>query len=156
MDFKSIASGLQTVAPYFAKILSNTNPISGIILHALMEIFNTSDVNELPSKIQADPDAETKLKKVEMDNKILLAYLNLKDKERATNRERFIIEKTGKRDFVLDILAILFVTFFFILCVLNYFFSAKYDGVMVMLIGQVSSGMGLVLAYYFGATKKNQ
>lgn len=155
MEFKSIALALEHIAPYFAKILAKTNPISGVILHALLEAFNISDPTELPSKIQADPDAETKLKKVEMDNKILLAYLNLKDTGNARDREQNIIKITGKRDYVLDAMAILFVTFFFVLCILNYFFSIKYDGVMVMLIGQVSSGMGLVLAYYFGSSKKS-
>jgi hypothetical protein len=155
MDFKSIAQGLEKVAPYFAKILSNTNPISGIILHALMEIFNVGDVNDLPSKIEADPNAEAKLKKVEMDNRILLAYLNMKDRSDARSREQNIIRLTGKRDWILDVLAIVFVVFFFVLCILNYFYNIKYDGFMVMLMGQVSSGMGLVLAYYFGSSKKN-
>lgn len=69
-------------------------------------------------------------------------------------REEKIVQLTGKRDGILDFIAIMVIVGFFGLCIINYFIQLSDDHVVVMLIGQISSGFMLCLSYYFGSSNK--
>ena len=151
MNFTKIASLVSKDAPLLASIIGTASPIAGIIVTILMNVFGVKDEASLTSTIKSDPNASIKIKAIEDQHIDNLTALSDNDKASAREREESIVKSTGKRDWVLDLIAVTFIVFFFSICVLNFFFSIKDDTVMVMLIGQISAGVGMIISYYFGS-----
>lgn len=155
MDFKDISLTVSKYAPLLGSVISESNPIAGLIVMAIAKLFNTSsDPSAILSSIQGDPDAAVKLQQLEIEHQDALIQNQMEDHANARQREEDIIKITGKRDGILDFLAILVVVGFFFLCGLNYFIKLADDHIVVMLIGQISSGFMLCLSYYFGSSNK--
>lgn len=153
MDFKAIESCVSKLMPLLGSVISESNPIAGLIVMAISKEFNCSSDN-LVSTINADPDADVKLHRVEWDHQDAIMQYQTQDKANAREREEKIDAITGKRDWLLDAIAILVVIGFFGLCLINYFIELEDDHVVAMLTGQVSSGFMLCLSYYFGSSNK--
>lgn len=155
MDFKAIAIAVSKYAPLLGSVISEANPIAGLIVMAIAKAFSSSsDPTTLLSSIQSDPQAEVKLKQLELEHQDALMQNQVEDHANARQREEDIIRLTGKRDGILDFIAVLVVIGFFILCGLNYFVKLDDDHIVVMLVGQISSGFMLILGYYFGSSNK--
>jgi len=154
MNFSSIASIIKKDAPFLADVIATANPIAGVIVKLLFRTFGVSDENSLSNILNTDPQSKEKLQEIENQHIENLLRLSINDKADAREREEKIVSLTGKRDWVLDLIAVLFITFFFTVCILGYFYDIKEDHVMLMLIGQISAGVGLILAYYFGSSNK--
>lgn len=154
INFAMIASLVEKEAPLLASVIGTANPMAAILVNLLLKAFGILSPMQLPAAIDADPDAAIKLKQIEADHNDVLIQSNMNDTASAREREEDIVAKTGKRDWVLDLIAILFITFFFVICTLNYFFSIKDDHILIMLLGQITAGVGYILSYYFGSSNK--
>ena len=153
MDFKAFAGTIAKYTPLLASAIDEFNPIAGKIVLAIYTAFESPDKPILEA-IDSDPKAQEKLKQIEIEHYDALLRNQTEDKANARDREEKIIALTGKRDGILDFIAILVIVGFFILCMLNYFINLSDDHIVVMLIGQISSGFLLVLGYYFGSSNK--
>jgi len=60
-----------------------------------------------------------------------------------------------KRDYVMDIIALIIVVGFFIMCfeVLKIRLDPSDHDIIYMLMGQLTAGFVLVISYYFGSSK---
>lgn len=153
IDYKSISSAVSKYAPLLSDVISEINPVAGVIVMAIAKIFNVTP-EELPNSIDKDPNADVKLRQIEIEHQDILLKNQNEDRANAREREEKIVQLTGKRDGILDWIAILVVIGFFVLCILSYFVSISDDHVLSMLIGQISSGFMLCLSYYFGSSNK--
>jgi hypothetical protein len=154
---KDIIIVIEKMAPMLASALMS--PAAGMAIQLLENTFGVSS-DSLATTISQDPNALEKLQQLELSHSDTLAQYKsqdyqteISDRKDARQHEEKIIQETGKRDWALDMIAVVFILFFFTLCVLNYFLEIKDDHVMVMLIGQVSAGVGLILSYYFGSSR---
>lgn len=155
MELKAISETVSKYAPLLGSVLTEANPIAGMVVMMLAKLFNsTSEPSDLINKITIDPNAAEKLKQLQIDHQDALIQNQIEDRINARDRETKVIQLTGKRDWVLDFLSFIVVVGFFILCILNYFVKPDDDNIVVMLIGQISSGFMLCLSYYFGSSNK--
>jgi uncharacterized membrane protein YraQ (UPF0718 family) len=155
MDINNIASSVKKFMPLLASVISAENPIAGLIIMAISNKFGvSSDPSQIINAINSDSNAAAKLNQIENEHKeAILKYQNA-DHASAREREETIIKLTGKRDWILDVITILVVVGFFILCILNYYVDLEDDHIVTMFIGQLSSGFMLCLSYYFGSSNK--
>lgn len=153
MELKTISETVSKYAPLLGSVLTEANPIAGMVVMMLAKLFNsTSEPSDILNKIALDPQAGEKLKELELEHQDALIQNQVEDRINARDRETKVIQLTGKRDWVLDFLSFIVVVGFFILCILNYFVKPDDDNIVVMLIGQISSGFMLCLSYYFGSS----
>jgi|SRR5579872_2358064 len=154
-DYTLIADAVKKYSPVVASLITAVNPAAGSIINIIASIFGLHpDDPTLADKINQNPEAAVKLKQIEYLKFITPQQIAEDDRKNAREREEKIVDKTGKRDYILDTLAIIFVVGFLFLCCLNYFFNIKDNSVMIMMIGQVSAGVGYILSYYFGSSNK--
>lgn len=146
---KDIANAVGAIAPSIATAL--LGPAGGVAVTLLENLFGVKS-DGLVASISSDPSSALKLKELEDQHGEVLIQLTNSDKANARDRDVQII-KSGKSDWVLSTIAIMVVIGFFILCVLNYFEDLKDDHVLIMLIGQMSSGFVMVLSFYFGSSQ---
>ncbi len=158
INVKAVAETVLKFSPAVATALGS--PVAGLVLSSLASLFKVAPEN-LASTIASDPLASDKIKQYEIEHSDELAKLatddyqiDEDDRKSARETEVKLKQLTGKTDWVLSAIAIIVTIGFFILCVLNYFYPIRDDHVLIMLIGQVSSGFVMVLSFYFGASKK--
>ena len=164
MNLKPIGDFVLKYAPLLGGVISATNPLAGLVVTTIADMFGADSKNpeDILAKMSSDPDAETKLKQIEAEQQNVLVQArasefsaSVDDRSNARGREEAVIKETGKRDWVIDMIAVIVIIGFFGLCILNYFIDLKDDHVLIMLIGQISSGFMIVLGYYFGASSQN-
>lgn len=161
MSLLQVVQFVTQYAPKIGSVLSGANPVVGVIMHLLEYTFNaiSDDPKDVLDSMLRDQNVAVKLKELELKHIEFLVQQQTEDKRISTDdrmnargREEEIIRLTGHRDWVLNSLAILVVVGFFALCFLNYFVDLSEDRMLVLLIGQISSGFMLVLGYFFGAS----
>lgn len=156
MNAKELGSMVAKMAPILGDVIGTAYPGAGLLISVVAKLFGAStDYSDIAQKISNDPDAEVKLKQFEYDHQNALIQAQLSDSANARSREEEIVKITGKRDVILDFIAILVVMGFFGLCVINYFIRLDDDHIVTMLVGQISSGFMLCLSYYFGSSNKS-
>lgn len=157
MDLTELSLIVRKVTPILGEALLSVNPLAGILVGSIANLFDADKNNtqDIINKINNDTNAEYKLKQIECDNQEMLAKYGDNDRANARAREENIYKITGKSDYLLDFIAVLVILGFFILCIINYFVELKDDHILMILIGQISSGFMLVLSYYFGASNKD-
>lgn len=163
-DLTSILPYVEKYAPDLAKLIPP--PFGTLLSYGLSSIFNvtSSSPQDLANAIQADPNAEFKLKQFQLEHKDLISKLNssdyqatLSDVQDARKMEVEKEEKTGKTDWVLNIIAlsviIAFISMTFLIAITT--FNASDHDVLFTLIGQLSSGFIAVLSFFFGSIRNN-
>ena len=161
MNASIIENIAKSVLPYAPSVASSLLGAPGGLIVSLLEHLFGVDADKLPDTISADPAAREKLQELANQHQEILEHYALQqfqsvvdDRKSARDREEKIIQLTGKRDWMLDGIAVLVILGFFILCIINYFVKIPDDHVITMLIGQISSGFMLCLSYYFGSSNK--
>lgn len=155
MDFKKISETVSEYSPLLASVVTEANPIAGLIVMAIAKMFNTtSDSDDIVSKIKNDPDAQLKIKQLEQEHEDALMQNQVEDTINARTRETEITRITGKRDWVIGFLTVIVVFGFFTLCILNYFVQGHDNNIIIMQMDQISSGFMLCLGYFFGSSKQ--
>lgn len=170
MDWKELSTDIIKLgAPLLGSVIGG--PAGGAVGGLVASIFGAdeSDPADILKKIQADPDAAKKLQELQLKHHERLEELKIEegkialeetkailaDKQSARQREVAIVEKTGKRDINLYILAWTVVVGFFVLTGILMFIGIKEEtnGVVNLLFGGLVSGFATVLAYFFGSSK---
>lgn len=156
MNLALIKEIVSKSAPLLGSVLTISNPIAGMVVQVIAHMFSADpeNINEIINRISNDKDADSKLKEIELAHQDALQQNQVEDRMNAREREKDIVKVTGKRDSILDWIAILVIIGFFLLCIVNYFEHLSDDHIVTMLIGQMSSGFLLVLSYYFGSSNK--
>ena len=163
MNLKPIGDFVLKYAPLLGGVISATNPLAGMVVTTIADMFGADSKNpdDILAKMSSDPDAAVKLKQIEAEQQNVLVQAqaseysaSVDDRSNARAREEAVIKATGKRDWVIDMIAVIVIVGFFILCIINYFVNLTDDHIIVMLIGQISSGFMLCLSYYFGSSNK--
>jgi uncharacterized membrane protein YraQ (UPF0718 family) len=151
MDFSQIEQEVSKYAPLLGSVISESNPISGLIIMAIANAFDSpSDPASIITSIQHDHDAESKLLKVQEEHSDALLQNQIEDRSNAREREEKIVAITGHTDRTVTGIACVVIFGFFVLCGLNYFVKLDDDRIVVMLIGQVSGAFMMVVSYFFG------
>lgn len=150
MSMNDVVRKVRTIAPSLAAAIAETNPISSILYTLITQIFGAkaNDPNDLLTKINADPEAAIKLKKIEYDHQESLKSLDAQDRESARNREIEMTKLTGKPDIVAHCIAVLTVLGFFIMSGLQIFYPSFLQDKSNIQTALVT-GFLLVLHYYF-------
>lgn len=155
MSMEGIASAVSKYAPLLASVISESNPIAGLVIGAIAKLFGVNtDESSILAAMSSDPNVAVKLKQMELEHQQAIMANQVNDKIDARAREERIIELTGKRDWILDTIALTVIIGFFLICILNYFVHLGDDHIVSMLMGQISSGFMLCLGYYFGSSNK--
>lgn len=151
MDFKTISELIKKDAPLIANMVSSFNPMAGLFIKLLSVLFGADNLDDLQSKISSDKDASLKLKKLELDHQKDLQQLMNNDTANAREREKNIVEHTGRKDFVISFFSITFLIFFFIFvfCDLFKLFPDDIDGSHIF--NTLSNIICLIVSYYFGS-----
>ena len=129
------------------------------------------DPDDIARKIENDPEAHLKLVELENRHEEKLQEFELKrmevaveetrihqaDRGDARAREIAIMQKTGKRDWAIYVLAGVNVVGFFVMGITLLAFEIPEDNRMNIgiLIGGLVSGYSTVLAYFFGSSKSS-
>jgi len=158
MDLKDLGLLVAKDAPLVGSLITPFNPLVGTIITELGHIFNADANNpeDVFNKIMADPNAKEKLQEMEQSHQESMLKLQVEDRESARQREEEVVKVTGKRDWVLDIIAILVVLGFFVMCIIvamEKLDQSDHD-ILYMLIGQLTAGFLMVISYYFGSSNK--
>lgn len=164
MSIQGLVNVVKEAAPLVARVIGGANPLVGLLLSSLGSIFGVTngDPVALAGAISADTDAKVKLQEFELKHQEILQQYSAQDyatevddRKDARKRDESIV-LAGKTDWVLSSIAVIVVVGFFMLCMMNYFYPIRDDHVLIMLIGQVSSGFLLVLSFYFGSSKSQK
>ncbi len=154
-------------APLLGSVLGG--PAGSAVGGLLASVFGADpdEPDELLTKIEADPEAATKLRAIELKHREKLEELKLEeasivleekklyfaDTNSAREREKAIVERTGKKDINLYVLAWVVVGGFFILTGILMFKGIGNNPVLDILFGGLVSGFATVLGYFFGSSK---
>lgn len=146
-------------------------PAGGIVSQMLGPLFGADEENEddIIQKISADPEALSKLKIVESNNRVKLQELaveqdrivledakaHLADTQSARMREVAIVEATGKRDGQLYAMAWTVILGFLGLAILMCFKPVTEHQILLIMIGALVAGFAGVLNYFFGSSKSS-
>lgn len=157
MDIKGLGNFVAKSAPVLGAALtaSGVGAPVGLILSGLGALFGgSSDPDKIYQNMQGDPEASLKLRQYELQHEEVLYNSVVNDRISARERESNIVKATGKRDWVLDSIALFMIIGFFSLTVFLCF--SKIDNsvqdVLYILIGQMSGSFVLVMSYYFGSS----
>lgn len=157
MDFKTLGNVISKFAPLLGTAVSAGNPVAGVLVSLVGGLFgaNKNDASDIISKIMNDKDAETKLKQIEYDHQEALLANEVDDRKSAREREEAIVQLTGKRDWILDMIAFIVISGYFVMCSLVLFNKLNNENsqVLYMMFGQLTGGFIMVLSYYFGSSK---
>lgn len=89
MDFKAIGITVSKYAPLLGSVISESNPIAGLIVMAIAKLFNTSsNPSEILTSIQTDPDAAIKLQQLEIEHQDALIQNQTEDRGNARKRRK--------------------------------------------------------------------
>lgn len=138
---------------------------AGIAIKVLAGIFGIKSTNPQPEEvikaIQGDPQAALKLELARIDFERFKLQTDLDqtktylaDIQSARDREKSIVQSTGKKDINLYVLAWTILSGFFGLIAVLVFVTVPQDssGVIYMLFGALSAGFGSVIQYFFGSS----
>jgi hypothetical protein len=158
MNFTELKDGISKIAPVLGSVISASNPIAGLVISLIAKIFgaDSTDSTDIINKINLDPDAANKLKELEIQHENILSSNAVADRSNARNREIEITKATGKRDSILEIIAISVVIGYLLMCGVIIFKPidiADHD-MLNMLFGQLMGGFIMVLSYFFGSSNK--
>lgn len=161
MNFKPIGDAIAKYAPLLGSVISIESPLAGVLITLIGKAFNfdphTESIQDILAKIAGDEDAETKLKQIESDYQTSIAQIQENDRANARDREETYIKLLGKRDWILDFIALIVVFGYLIMCTL-YLIDKLSDEAghtfYMMFGGQLTGGFIMVLSYYFGFTKQ--
>lgn len=147
---------VSAIAPALGNVLNLALPGSSLVVSALASMFGGTQDNtdDLANKIAQDPDAALKL--LDYQNRHLeeLQRIAASDRSSARDREKNIVQSTGKRDWVVNFIALFLVFGFFALIMIVAFTNADNSDrdILYLLTGQLSSAFLYVVSYYFGST----
>lgn len=159
-DIKTLAETVFKYSPLLANAIGS--PLSGIVTSLVSSLFNVTPEN-LNAVIASNPDSEATLKKFEMQHQEELAKIastdfsiEVDDRKNARDREIKETQLLGRRDWVMDTIAIVVVLGFFsmsMVVALTKMDLSDHD-VLFMLIGQLSAGFLGILSFFFGSIRK--
>jgi hypothetical protein len=160
MDFRDVSNVISRYAPALASVISTGNPVAGALMSLVLSAFGldkATDPAELVKKLAMDPEAMTKLRQIELDHQRLMMSNEIEDRKSARDRERDIIRMTGRRDWLLDTIAVTIVIGYFLMCglVLMDEVDATSNQAFFLMIGQLTAGFLMVLSYYFGSRRSD-
>lgn len=157
---KELSSTLLKISPIIATAIGS--PIGGMVATLLAQVFGVP-LDHLNATIGLDNDSITKIKQFENEHieelaKIAYQGYQTEVDDRISARERDIkeTELLGRRDWVMDAIAITVVVGFFAMTFvisLTKMDSSDHD-VLFMLIGQLSAGFLGILSFFFGSIRK--
>lgn len=163
MDVKDLANTIAKFTPYLGAAITTANPVAGLLVSLIGSAFGVDtkkeSIDSLISKINSDASAEFKLKQIQLDHEDALFSKEVEDRESAREREESVLRSTGKRDWLMELIALLVIAGYFIMCSLLIFNKVDDKGnmqIIYMMFGQLTGGFIMVLSYYFGTSKQFQ
>lgn len=149
-------------APLLGSLLGS--PAAGIGIGWIASFFDikTEDTAALLNKLSNDPEIDLKLKQLESQNNIAIQTLlskdyekTIEDREDARKREEFVLQTTGKYDWVQHACALIAVSGFFVFLFtidrLN-LTHVSHD-ILYTLLGVLGTTFTQIYQYYFGASR---
>lgn len=156
MNWKDIGNIVVKSAPLLGGVLGG--PAGSVAASLIASLFgaNPDNPDDIIAKMQADPNAATKLKQLELEHQTALATLasenyktEVSDRKSARDYNATLSSRT---DWVVHFLAILYTFGFFGFLVTGVYYPGQFDkGVFHDLLNVEM----LVLSFYFGGIYKN-
>lgn len=141
---------VEKVAPILAGAIAKMNPIADILYNLIAQTFDADkdDPEQILNKINSDPDAEMKLKELEFNHKEKIIGLEEQNRESARYREIEIMKATGKRDYMLQIIALIVIFGFFTILITMIFKPGLFNG-NSPIFSYIAAAFTMVVDYYF-------
>ncbi len=176
MDLKELGAKIAALAPNLGAVVGGPiGALAGSAVKIIAEAFGLkaeAKPEEIAVAIQADPEAALKLKMAEMDFKVKLQELALKERDQqiqeldirlkdiqsARGRQVEHEKATGKRDINLYVLAWVIMGGFIgiigcmVILQVSFKFVLQPDPLLTLLLGSLSTDAGLVVGYFFGTS----
>jgi hypothetical protein len=156
-SMQQLVNIVEKASPLLATAIASANPIAGVLIGLIANVFGVrkNNLDGIVNSITNDPMASVKLKQIEYEHQDSLYNSEVQDRVSARGREEAIIA-SGKRDWLMDFIALVVVCGYFIMCKLVVFNKIDTDNqqVLYMMYGQLTGGFIMVLSYYFGSSKK--
>lgn len=153
INLQDISNTVSKYAPLLGSIISTANPLAGMVVSLIASVFgaNKDDPNDIINKIGSDENAAIKLKQLEIEHQNVLSNNQLSDVESARNREIEITKTTGKKDYVVEVIAILIIicTFFMVGLMIYYPDQLNKSNIISIFVGNLMAAFMLVIKYYF-------
>jgi len=170
MSWEDVGNFVKKGAPLLGSLIGG--PAGGAVGTLVAGIFGENNPQELMEKLQADPEAMTKLKELEMKHRERLEELSIEaariqlqetqaefaDTQSARQRETAIVQTTGKKDVNLYVLAWVVVGGFFLLTGMMMVLpelNGSNNAMVNIMFGGLVSGFATVLGYFFGSSKSS-
>lgn len=147
---------LANSVPLIASVIGSANPIAGVLFSTIAHMFGlatTANPVDVASAISADPDHDIKLRQLEITHQDEILNAAVQIRLAAYTRESDIVKSTGKRDYIMDFLAIFIVVAFFALAIIAFCMNLdpQKQNLCYFLLGVFGSGgFSVVVGYYFG------
>lgn len=149
MDFKSLGSLIVSSAPTIAGALGG--PFASTAVSLLESAFGVKS-DSLPQAIQSDPEAQIKLKKLELDHAEAMQRLNDEDVESARDNE----VKTNNKFFINFLTILLTIGFFGAMILLAFASeSAQEVDLLKMMVGILGTAWVSAMNFHYGATHRD-
>lgn len=154
----ALAKIVASASPLVASALGS--PLSGIVISLLANLFgaNPKDTDDLISKINKDPDATLKLKKLEIDHSDTLAQIAAQEYETEVDDRKDARANAGLyKDFLRHMAYIVTLGFFIALGLL---FVPPINPpqaereLLSMLIGVLVSKWATIIDFFYGSARK--
>lgn len=152
---------LATLCPYVGSIIGTASPIAGVLFSAITGLFGlqpNATSQDVLKAIQSDPDAQIKLRSLEIQHSDEILHAQTQIRVAAYNREIEVSKATGQPDHVVHNLAYIFVGGFFLYSFCLFFVSpaSGVHDIVLLLAGQISALAIAVANYFFGAMFKSK
>lgn len=152
---------LMKLTPFLGSIIGTASPIAGVLFNSVAHLFGmeaSATPQDLAKAINGDPEAQIKLRSLEIQHSDEILHAETQIRLGAYNREIEITKATGKPDHVLHILAYLFVGGFFLYSFCLFFVSPSnvVHDIVLLLAGQISSLALMVGNFFFGSMFKSK
>ena len=153
INISDINALVSKFAPLLGAAISTANPLAGMVVSLIASAFgaNKDDPEDIFSKINSNENAAQKLKELELEHQNVLSNNSLSDVESARDREIETTKVTGKRDYIMETIAVLIVVLTFILIAVIYFYpgQATNGNLVNIFMGNLMAAFMVVVKYYF-------
>lgn len=152
--WSGLINKVRDVTPVLGSIIAKSNPLADVAINMISQAFgaNSKDPQDILDKINADPEYQLKLKKIEYDHQDVLVKANTDDyKTEVDDRKSARQMNEETHSFIPTFLAIGYFLTYSIIQAYCLMYPAETNDIIS---ARLHDGFMFVLAYFFGSSHR--